>query len=76
MAVEGDFLAPDGLMGRPWYRHLIYAPGYDTGYEAILFPEPAQAVKDKSQAGIDAGMRRLEAALNAAGSRLENLGRR
>ena len=71
VSVEADFLAPDGLKGRPWYRHLIYAPGYDTGYEAVIFPEPAQAVKEKNQADLDAGMKRLEAALERAASRLE-----
>jgi len=71
VATEADFLAPDGLKGRPWYRHLIYAPGYDTGYEAVIFPEPAQAVKERNQADLDAGMRRLESALSRAAARLE-----
>ena len=71
VGAEADFLAPDGLKGRPWYRHLIYAPGYDTGYEAVIFPEPAQAVKEKNQADLDAGMKRLEAALDRAAGRLE-----
>jgi N-acetylated-alpha-linked acidic dipeptidase len=76
VSVEGDFLAPDGLKGRPWYRHLIYAPGYDTGYEAVIFPEPAQAVKDRSQADLDAGMKRVEAALQRAAARLEAIPQR
>ncbi|MFQ5674507.1 MAG: transferrin receptor-like dimerization domain-containing protein [bacterium] len=28
IAAEQDFLYPEGLPGRPWYRHQIYAPGY------------------------------------------------
>jgi N-acetylated-alpha-linked acidic dipeptidase len=76
VSVEGDFLAADGLKGRPWYRHLIYAPGYDTGYEAVIFPEPAQAVKEKSQADLDAGMKRVEVALDRAASRLETVSQR
>jgi N-acetylated-alpha-linked acidic dipeptidase len=71
VAAEGDFLSPDGLKGRPWYRHVIYAPGYDTGYEAVIFPEPAQAVNEKSQADLDAGMKRLVSALERAAARLE-----
>ena len=73
MAVEHDFLAPDGIKGRPWFRHLIYAPGKDTGYEAVILPEPAQAVKDKSQTDLDAGMRRLEVALETAAGRLDRV---
>ena len=75
VGAEADFLAPDGLKGRPWYRHLIYAPGYDTGYEAVIFPEPAQAVKEKNQADLDLGMRRLEAALDKAAGTLEAIAR-
>lgn len=73
VAVERDLLAPDGIKGRPWYRHLVYAPGKDTGYEAIPLPEPAHAIKDRSQADIDSGMARLGDALERAARRLEAL---
>jgi N-acetylated-alpha-linked acidic dipeptidase len=71
LAVERDLLSADGVAGRPWFRHLVYAPGKDAGYEAVLLPEPAQAVRDRSQPDLDAGMRRLEAALERAAGRLE-----
>jgi N-acetylated-alpha-linked acidic dipeptidase len=73
IAVERDLLAPDGIKGRPWFRHLIYAPGRDTGYDAVLLPELAQAVTDHSQADLDAGEKRLEDALARAAQRLEAL---
>ncbi len=73
VAVERDFLAPDGIAGRPWFRHLVFAPGKDTGYAPIPLPEPAHAVIDKDQAALDAGMRRLEEALRRATERLEAL---
>src|SRR6185295_18611080 len=32
MNVERLLTSADGLPRRPWYRHLIYAPGFYTGY--------------------------------------------
>ena len=29
---ERQLTDPDGLPGRSWYRHLLYAPGFYTGY--------------------------------------------
>jgi N-acetylated-alpha-linked acidic dipeptidase len=34
-----------GLPGRPWYRHLIYAPGVYTGYAAKTLPGIREAVE-------------------------------
>lgn len=30
--LERDFLYPEGLDGRPWFKHVVYAPGLWTGY--------------------------------------------
>jgi N-acetylated-alpha-linked acidic dipeptidase len=35
---ERGLLIPEGLPGRPWYRHAIYAPGRYTGYAAVVIP--------------------------------------
>src|SRR6185436_11878659 len=32
MRTERTLTLPDGLPGRPWYRHQLYAPGLYTGY--------------------------------------------
>jgi N-acetylated-alpha-linked acidic dipeptidase len=34
-----------GLPGRPWYRHLIYAPGVYTGYAAKTLPGIREAIE-------------------------------
>jgi N-acetylated-alpha-linked acidic dipeptidase len=41
---ESAFLDEAGLPGRPWYRHLIYAPGKTTGYAAVLLPGVSEAI--------------------------------
>lgn len=30
--LERDFLYPEGLDGRPWFKHVVFAPGLWTGY--------------------------------------------
>jgi N-acetylated-alpha-linked acidic dipeptidase len=50
VAVEREFLSPDGISGRPWFRHLLYAPGLTTGYASWPFPGLTQAVKDHDAA--------------------------
>jgi N-acetylated-alpha-linked acidic dipeptidase len=46
VGVERKFLTPDGLFGRPWFKHVLYAPGLTTGYASWPFPGMTQAVKD------------------------------
>jgi N-acetylated-alpha-linked acidic dipeptidase len=46
LRVERAFLASEGLPGRAWYRHTIYAPGLTTGYAAWPLPGPYQAVTE------------------------------
>ena len=36
-----------GLPRRAWYRHLIYAPGTRTGYEAKTLPAVREAIEDR-----------------------------
>lgn len=36
--VERTFTSPDGLPKRPWYKHLLYAPGLYTGYGVKTLP--------------------------------------
>lgn len=42
---ERALTADPGLPGRPWYRHLIYAPGVYTGYAAKTLPGIREAVE-------------------------------
>ncbi|MDH3223198.1 MAG: glutamate carboxypeptidase, partial [Gemmatimonadota bacterium] len=45
ISVERGFLHEEGLPGRPWYRHQLYAPGYLTGYGAKTLPGIREAVE-------------------------------
>jgi N-acetylated-alpha-linked acidic dipeptidase len=36
-----------GLPGRPWFRHMIYAPGFYTGYGVKTIPGVREAIEQK-----------------------------
>ena len=36
--LERRLTSESGLPLRPWFKHLIYAPGLNTGYAAVVFP--------------------------------------
>ncbi len=70
---EQSLLGADGLPGRPWYRHLIYAPGLYTGYGAKTLPGVREAIEERhwaeaadytirTAAALDAYRRALDAA--------------
>ena len=75
--VERQFLLANGLPGRPWFKHAIYAPGLTTGYASWPLPGVRQGVNDSdgeligAQAAlvverIDAATAALKVALEAA----------
>jgi N-acetylated-alpha-linked acidic dipeptidase len=43
--LEQALTSDDGLPGRAWYRHLIYAPGLLTGYGAKTLPGVREAIE-------------------------------
>jgi N-acetylated-alpha-linked acidic dipeptidase len=44
--LEQTLLAPKGLPGREWYKHLVYAPGLLTGYGVKTLPGVREAIED------------------------------
>jgi len=45
MRVERAMTRPEGLVGRPWYRNLIFASDYRNGYATIGLPGVAEAIR-------------------------------
>jgi N-acetylated-alpha-linked acidic dipeptidase len=70
---ERKLVSADGLPGRPWTKHLIYAPGTYTGYGASTLPGVREALEAgrfdeaKQQLGV------LAQALNDEASFIEGL---
>eukprot|EP01091_Cochliopodium_minus_P015714 TRINITY_DN5677_c0_g1_i2.p1 TRINITY_DN5677_c0_g1~~TRINITY_DN5677_c0_g1_i2.p1 ORF type:complete len:730 (+),score=158.94 TRINITY_DN5677_c0_g1_i2:9-2198(+) len=44
---ERYFLDPKGLPNRPWFKHVMQAPGYLDGYGSIRFPSIYEAIQEK-----------------------------
>lgn len=43
---EQKFLSPAGLPRRPWVEHVLYAPGWYTGYGVKTMPGVREAIED------------------------------
>ncbi|KAH8592209.1 hypothetical protein B0O99DRAFT_654076 [Bisporella sp. PMI_857] len=44
--LERKFLYSEGLDGRSWFKHVIFAPGLWTGYSGAVFPGLVEAIDD------------------------------
>jgi N-acetylated-alpha-linked acidic dipeptidase len=69
LAAERDFTLPEGLPGRPWFRHLVYAPL--PSYAAETLPGVREAVMDGDSRRASAQVGHLARALRQAADRLE-----
>ena len=45
---ERSLLIKEGLPGRPWYKHALYAPGLYTGYDVKTMPGIREAIEDEN----------------------------
>lgn len=68
--VERAFLNPQGLPGRPWFRHQLIAPGLTTGYAPWPFPGLREALEKKDRAMFDAESAKVVAAITAGAAKL------
>ena len=45
--MEQDLLSPQGLPGRDWFKHMLYAPGLYTGYGSKTIPGVREAIEQR-----------------------------
>jgi N-acetylated-alpha-linked acidic dipeptidase len=55
----------EGLPGRPWFKNLIYAPGFYTGYGVKTIPGVREAIEQKRWKEAEQEIVRVAAALSA-----------
>jgi N-acetylated-alpha-linked acidic dipeptidase len=67
---EQALLSPEGLAGRPWFRHTVFAPGTYQGYGVVMLPGVREALERgdlktarREAAALAAAMRRAAATL-------------
>jgi N-acetylated-alpha-linked acidic dipeptidase len=69
---ERALLIPEGLPNRPWFRHVIYAPGQYTGYAAVVIPGVNEAIDKHDLERTSQQIAVLAGALNRAAKVLED----
>jgi N-acetylated-alpha-linked acidic dipeptidase len=63
---------PDGLPRRPWYKHLLYAPGVYSGYGAKTVPGVREGIELKKYAEADQEIVRVSKALEAEAALIDS----
>ena len=61
---ERQFIDEGGLPRRPWYRHMLYAPGFYTGYGVKTMPGVREGIEQKRYAEAEREVVRVAAALD------------
>ena len=61
--LERNLTIEAGLPLRPWFKHLIYAPGLNTGYAAVVFPGVHDALEHGDAEAVHAELDKLVTAL-------------
>ena len=62
-----------GLPRRPWYRHMLYAPGFYTGYAVKTMPGVREALEQKNYAEAEREIVRVAEALTLEAQLIDGL---
>ena len=71
IGTERALTSPDGLPGRPWFQHLIYAPGFYTGYGVKTIPGVREAIEQKKWEEATREVARAGRALEQAAEQID-----
>ena len=69
---EHVFIDEKGLPMRPWFEHLLYAPGFYTGYGVKTVPEVREAIEQRKYGDVDAAITRVAGVVNAEAALVES----
>ena len=72
MAMEQTLIHFDGLPGREWYHHMIYAPGLQTGYGVKTLPGIREAIEQRRWTEADQFIKIVVEVLNNCIERMDN----
>ena len=75
METERRLTNADGLPRRPWYKHLIYAPGVYTGYGVKTVPGVREGIEQKRYAEAETEIVRVSKALEDESAVIESAAR-
>ncbi|MBV9878902.1 MAG: hypothetical protein JO180_00315, partial [Gemmatirosa sp.] len=73
LQAERALTAPEGLARRPWFKHLLYAPGWYTGYGVKTMPGAREAIEQDRWRDADPELARIAAALQREAALVDEL---
>jgi N-acetylated-alpha-linked acidic dipeptidase len=73
LQAERALTSPEGLPKRPWYVHMLYAPGYYTGYGVKTMPGVREAIEEGQWSSVNGQITRVADALNREASLVNQL---
>jgi N-acetylated-alpha-linked acidic dipeptidase len=71
MRTERALTRAEGLPGRPWFRHQIYAPGFYTGYGVKTLPGIREAIERRRWQEANEQIARMEQVLGAEAAAID-----
>jgi N-acetylated-alpha-linked acidic dipeptidase len=69
---EQQLLLSNGLPLRPWYKHVLYAPGYYTGYSVKTLPGIRESIEQRNFKEAETGINQAANAINKLSEYLES----
>jgi N-acetylated-alpha-linked acidic dipeptidase len=72
LTAERRLTDPDGLPRRPWFKHLLYAPGVYSGYGAKTIPGVREGIELRHYDEAEREAARVAKALNALTAQLDS----
>ncbi|MEY4941039.1 MAG: hypothetical protein RIQ93_2774, partial [Verrucomicrobiota bacterium] len=69
--LEQSLLKSEGLPGRSWFRHMIYAPGLHTGYGVKTLPGLREAIEQRQWPDAERYAALIAEVINSYSSRLD-----
>ena len=72
MNMERTLTRSEGLPGRPWYRHHVYAPGFYTGYGVKTLPGVREAIEQRNYEEVEGQIEILAQLLMDFSTQIEN----
>jgi N-acetylated-alpha-linked acidic dipeptidase len=70
---ERALTSNDGLKGRTWYKHLVYAPGFYTGYGVKTVPAVREAIEQGQWGDVDREIARVGEAITREATLISSL---
>lgn len=75
LQAERALTSTEGLKNRPWYTHMIYAPGFYTGYGVKTIPGVREAIEQGQWQDADTEIARAAAALEREATLISGIAR-